>query len=226
MPLAVIERGQGITDTERYLARLAERSFLNLWCYPNVFIDKRSGGAGDGKEMCDLLVVCGDHVLIFSDKEVAWPGGEDVQLAWRRWYKRAIQKSVGQIRGAQRWLSQFPERIFIDRACSQPLPIALPPPERRKVHGIVVANGAAAACRSYFDGGTGSLVLRPSITGEAHFEGMMSSPSRLAMLTRMALTSTSSTRRRLTWLWANSTPSPTSPPTSRRRKPSFGRAGW
>ena len=167
----VIVRGEGVTDSERYLAKLADQSFLNLWCYPNVFIDKKSGGKGDGKELCDLLVVCGDHVLIFSDKTVAWPGGDDVGLAWRRWYKRAIQKSVDQIRGAERWMSQYPDRLFIDRKCSQPLPFPLPPPERRKVHGIVVANGAAAACRSHFGEGSGSLMIAPSIQGAAHYKG-------------------------------------------------------
>ena len=103
-----IVRGEGVTDSERYLARLAEQSFLNLWCYPNVFIDKKTGGKGDGKELCDLLVVCGDHVLIFSDKAVAWPNGDDPQIAWKRWYRRAIQKSVDQIRGAERWIAQSP----------------------------------------------------------------------------------------------------------------------
>jgi hypothetical protein len=163
-----IIRGEGVTNSERYLGRLAERSFLNLWCYPNVFIDKKSGGKGDGKELCDLLVVCGDYVLIFSDKTVGWPAGDDVHLAWSRWYRRAIQKSVDQIRGAQRWLSEHPDRLFIDRACAQQLPLSLPPPERMKVHGIVVANGAAMACQSYFKGGAGSLMIVPSIHGAAH----------------------------------------------------------
>jgi hypothetical protein len=163
-----IMRGEGVTDSERYLVRLGERSFLNLWCYPNVFINKRSGGKGDGKELCDLLVVCGDHVLIFSDKTVAWPAGDDVHLAWSRWYRRAIQKSVDQIRGAQRWTSEYPDRLFIDRACTQRLPLSMPPRERMKVHGIVVANGAARACRTYFKGGSGSLMIVPSIQGAAH----------------------------------------------------------
>lgn len=164
-----IVRGDGLTASERYLARLADRSFLNLWSYPNVFIDKRAGGTGDGKELSDLLVVCGDHVLIFSDKAVAWPETDDVNLAWRRWYKRAVLKSVDQIRGARRWISQFPDRLFIDRACTTRLPIALPRVDRIKVHGIVVANGAAAACVSHFDGGSGSLMIAPAIKGEAHY---------------------------------------------------------
>ena len=150
----------------------AEQSFLNLWCYPNVFIDKKqAGGKGDGKELCDLLVVCGDHILIFSDKTVAFPESEDKALSWKRWWRRAIAKSVDQIRGAERWIAQFPDRIFIDRQCTQKLPIALPPPDRRKVHGIVVALGAGRASKEYFGGGIGSLLVAPAIKGAEHWEG-------------------------------------------------------
>ena len=168
-------RSTGGTPSEKYLARLADRSFLNLWSYPNTFIDKRAGGKGDGKELCDLLVVCGDHILIFSDKTVAWPNG-DVQLAWKRWYKRAILKSVDQIRGAQRWITQFPERIFLDRKCETPLPLRLPPLDRRKVHGIVVARGAKDACKKYFGEGIGSLIIAPDVKGNAHWDGEKVAP--------------------------------------------------
>jgi hypothetical protein len=173
-----IVRAEGGTPSERYLAKLGDRSFLNLWSYPNVFIDRKPDGKGDGKELCDLLVVCGDHVLIFSDKTIAWPKGDE-DLAWKRWYKRAIHKSAAQIRGAERWIAQFPERIFIDRACTQQLPIELPPPERRKVHGIVVALGAGKACRSYFGEGIGSLMISPDIKGNDHFEGDKIQPFRI-----------------------------------------------
>jgi len=163
-------RGQGTTASERKLAKLADRTFLNLWSYPNVFIDKKSGQKGDGKELCDLLVVCGDHVLIFSDKTISWPSGDDIELAWRRWFKRSIQKSVNQIRGAQRWLNEFPDRLFLDPQCTQRLPLRLPPNDRRKVHGIVVALGAGNACREFFKGGIGSLMVSPHIKGDDHIK--------------------------------------------------------
>ena len=34
-----ISKGTGHTTGERYLAELAEHSFLNLWCYPNPYRD-------------------------------------------------------------------------------------------------------------------------------------------------------------------------------------------
>jgi hypothetical protein len=166
-----VVRSEGSTPSEKYLAKIADKSFLNLWSYSNTFIDKRSNDKGTGKELCDLLVVCGDHVLIFSDKTVGWPGSDDTVLAWKRWYKRAIQKSVDQVRGAERWITKFPDRIFLDPQCTQRLPISLPPPERRKIHGIVVALGAGEACKNHFSTNRGSLFIQPEIKGNAHWEG-------------------------------------------------------
>jgi hypothetical protein len=130
-----INRSSGTTDSERYLARVAEKSFLNLWTYPNTHRKQLQHGKGDGKELCDLLVVCGDDVIIFSDKSVAWSATAPVEVAWDRWYRKAIKSSVQQIRGAERWLREFPDRIFLDKECTVPLPIELPPVDRRRVHG-------------------------------------------------------------------------------------------
>lgn len=166
--MIAIVRSPGITASEKYLAKLADRTFLNLWSYPNLYIDKKEGGKGAGKELCDLLVVCGDDVFVFSDKSIEWPDAKDIGLAWTRWYRRAIDKSVSQIRGAQRWLSQFPERVFLDPACEHRLPIELPPVDRRRFHGIIIALGANRACANYFSEGSGTLMMVPHIKGAEH----------------------------------------------------------
>jgi hypothetical protein len=62
--MKAIKRGLGTTPSEKYLAAIADKTFLNLWSYPNLYADRKQGGKGDGKELCDLLVVCGDDVLI------------------------------------------------------------------------------------------------------------------------------------------------------------------
>lgn len=167
--MTTTERSKGITASERYLAELAEHSFLDLWSYPNLFIDRRNAGKIQGKELCDLLVVCGDHVLIFSDKTIQWPSGE-LNVSWSRWYRRAIESSLAQVRGAERWIREYPERIFLDPHCTERLPIELPSPERRKVHGIIVALGSGKANQAFFGDGSGSLVIRPSIKGSAHVD--------------------------------------------------------
>ena len=167
--MTAINRGQGTTDSEKYLVKLADRTFLDLWSYPNLYIDKMVGG--QGKELCDLLVVCGPHVIIFSDKSIKWPDKVSTDIAWRRWYKRAIYKSVGQINGAARWLIEHPDRIFLDKKCTKRLPLPLPPADEMQMHGVVVARGAGTASRKYFDGGTGSLFVMGDIQGNDHFEG-------------------------------------------------------
>jgi hypothetical protein len=166
--MKAIKRGAGTTPSEKYLAALADKTFLNLWSYPNLYIDRKEGGKGDGKEFCDLLVVCGDDILIFSDKTIAWPATPDFQLAWSRWYRRAIEKSISQIRGAERWLSDFPERVFLDPACTQALPIHLPPPDRRRVHGIIVALGATQACANHYKDRSGTFLIVPDLKGPMH----------------------------------------------------------
>lgn len=165
--MSVINKGTGKTPSEEYLAKLGDHSFLNLWSYPNVFNDKRPAPTAQGQEFCDLLVVCDPYVLIFSDKHIQWPGDEDLPLSWKRWYKRAIEHSIRQVRGAQRWIDKHPDRIFIDPNCTQKMPVALPPPERRIVHGIVVAGGVREACIRFFKGGIGSLAYDATLKGSA-----------------------------------------------------------
>ena len=157
-----------MTESERYLARIAEISFLNLWSYPNPFRDQKLGGQGDGKEICDLLVVCGDQIIIFSEKNIPWPNG-DLATAWHRWIKRAVKHAAKQAAGAERWISDYPDRIFLDRECTIRFPIDLPLPDNRVVHRVVVARGAADACRENIPGSTGSLIIEPPIKGDTHW---------------------------------------------------------
>ena len=163
-----IVRSEGLTESERYLAKLADDTFLNLWSYPNPHRSQKLSGKGDGKEVCDLLVVCDPHVLIFSEKEVGWTD-KPVDVAWARWARGAIQEAAKQLKGAERWIHEFPDRIFLDKLCEIPFPLAFPPVERRKMHRIIVATGAEEAGRKHFDGGLGTFVVRPSIKGADHF---------------------------------------------------------
>ncbi len=165
----LITRGDGITTAERHLKRLCDHSFLSLWSYPGVYRDQgRAGGRGDGKELCDLLVVFEGHILIFSDKDCAFPDTGDRDLDWSRWYRRAVESSAKQVWGAERWIKEHPDRIFLDRSCTQPFPIDLPDPAMAKFHRIVVAHDASQRCRREL-GGSGSLMIAPDIIGDKHY---------------------------------------------------------
>ena len=161
--MAAIKRGIGFTPTEKNLAALADKIFLNLWTYPNLF-----GTAG--KELCDLLVVCGDDVLIFSDKSINWSSGADVKVAWPRWYRKAVGKSGAQTNGAARTLCDYPDQLFLDAACKERFPLALPPVERRRVHLIAVALGACEACAEYHNESAGYFAIDPALTCDEHID--------------------------------------------------------
>lgn len=109
-----------------------------------------------------------DDVLIFSDKQCKFPRTGNLKVDWGRWYKMAVRDSAKQIRGAERWIRSFPDRLFLDRKCTQPLPIRLPPMERATFHRIIVAHDASLRCREEH-GGSGSLMIMPDIVGAAHY---------------------------------------------------------
>lgn len=164
-----VHRAEGVTAAERHLKRLADRSFLSLWSYSSVYRDQgHSAKGGDGKEICDLLVVFENHVIIFSDKDCAFPNTGNLDLDWSRWFKRAIQKSAEQIWGAERWIKSFPGRLFLDHACTQVFPLDLPNPATANFHRVVVAHDETR--RSHKEiGGSGSLVILPSVVGDDHY---------------------------------------------------------
>lgn len=149
-------------ESEAVLRDLCAESFLSLWSIPNPHTDDGLEKRGEGKELCDLLVVFGDDVIIFSDKSCAMsaksPPTDKPSLYWDRWYRKAVSHSVEQVFGAERWLKNFPGRIFSDSRCEVPLEVMLPPPGRARFHRIVVALGAGDACRNVY-GGSGSLMI-------------------------------------------------------------------
>ena len=164
---APLQRGTGVTVTERYLSRLADRSFLTLWSYPAIYRDQGQKGAGHGKEVCDLLVVFENHILIFSDKDVIYGNSNDEDVNWARWYRKAIKESAVQVFGAERWIREHPDRLFLDPNCANRFPIALPDPQKAIFHRIVVAHDSSGQ-RRHLLGGTGSLMINPNIIGDQH----------------------------------------------------------
>lgn len=154
----------GITDSERYLGTLARKAFLSFWSFQNPFTDE-SGG----RELCDLLVVFGNDVIIFSDKHCNFSNPHDVKVSWPRWFKSAIEKSAKQLAGAQSFIEQHPNRVFLDLACEHPLPVPLPPKEHLRLHLVAVTRGGGPAGEQYWgNGSSGSLVINTQLHAEDH----------------------------------------------------------
>lgn len=165
-------RAIGTTPSERYLSKLCRWAFLSLWSYTNLHTDEgRKNGKGVGHELCDLLVVFDDDVIIFSDKDAKFDRTIDISIAWKRWFKKAIRKSADQIYGAERWLRNYGDRIYLDSECTKPFPISLPPTDRIRIHRVSVARGIYKACRDYFGGNSlGSLMINSDLVGDDHYK--------------------------------------------------------
>jgi hypothetical protein len=122
----------GLTPSEELVARLCQRSFLKLWTHPNPI-------GKNGKELCDCLVICGQHILIISVKEVDFQDTGD-RVGWDRWHRAAVEKSVKQIWGAERWLRIADRVVRKDgRAVELPLKAA------RRFHRVTVSLGGRGA---------------------------------------------------------------------------------
>jgi hypothetical protein len=156
-----------LTTSEKYLTHLCKNTFLNLWSWPHIYRNQRWNG-GDGKEVCDLLVVFENNIIIFSDKYCEFPDTGDLTVDWCRWFNKAILKSANQVWGAERWIRQYPNNLFIDKDCRKPFPYPLPNMANANFHRIVVAHGSAMRCSKEL-GGNGSLMINPSIIGEDHY---------------------------------------------------------
>lgn len=133
---------------------------LTPWCFPNPFRDQGAHqGKVRGKELCDLLIVFGNDVIIFSDKHVQFRKHNTIELSWARWYRDAVLESAKQLEGAKRWIETHPNRVFETGDCSSEIFIPQNATEV-KVHLILTCRGAAKACQTLFGGGTGSLISR------------------------------------------------------------------
>lgn len=142
---------EGLTESERYLSKLCKHTFLSLWSYTNVFRQV-------GSELCDLLVVCGNDIIIFSDKFCKYPNSGNQNLDWARWFNRAVEKSAKQLWGAEKWIKRDPKRIYLDSKCQEQLHVSIRITDQTKFHLVLVAHGASETCREAF-GGSGSLMF-------------------------------------------------------------------
>lgn len=135
----MLEKSGGITGTERLLATFCERTFLKLWSYPNPHRD-------DGHELCDLLVVFGERVFIFFDREnLLDPMPEkDPQVQWERWKRNVVDRQVRSAHGAERYIRSG-RPIFLDAKRSAPFPLPIDS-AKSVIHKLVIAHGAKEAC--------------------------------------------------------------------------------
>lgn len=128
-----------LNKSEEFVYNLCKNSFLSLWSYPN------PKGKGN-EELCDILVVCGQNIVIISVKEIHPTNRGDTAIDWERWQKKAIKKSCGQIYGAEHWINVAP-RVRTEKGER-----GLPFPDRsiRKIYRVAIALGGNGKMPIYF----------------------------------------------------------------------------
>jgi uncharacterized protein YchJ len=147
-----IIRPEGSNQSEELLSKICDRAFLKLWVYPNPY-------KGRGDELCDILVIFEKSIFLFSVKDIKFNPDKDIDVAWKRWKNKAIDASMEQISGAERWIKNNPDKVFLDAQCEKKIPINIDL-ENAKFHRIVVAHGAEDACKNFSASNiTGSLAI-------------------------------------------------------------------
>lgn len=171
-----IKKSETFTSSEKMLAKLSDKAFLSLWSFANVYTDEglkvndKGERKGQGEELCDLLVVFGNHVLIFSDKgQIEYRPKDDVKISWRRWVERAFLKSAYSTYKAEKWIKELPHRIFLDKECTEKFPIAIPNKNIIKLHRIAVARGITEHSKKFYKDASGTLFIKPDIVGKEHY---------------------------------------------------------
>ncbi|MFJ4389691.1 hypothetical protein [Pseudomonas soli] len=131
-----------VNVSEERLAKMAKKTFLSMWAYENPYYSQ-------GKELCDVLVVFGNDVVVISDKFIKFSDSSGAEVGWRRWYKRAVESSISQLQGAANQLRNFPERIYSDANTSSLFPLDIPSKKDIRIHLVAVAHGCEDGCLKY-----------------------------------------------------------------------------
>lgn len=157
-----INYGEGLTLTEKLLKSIGQQSFLRFWSHANPHV-------GPTQELCDLLVVCGDIVILFSDKSADFNFKIETATAWERWYRTAIKESVNQLNGASRHIDPLDSPIYKDQACQVSLGVPIPPPDRLQLYRVAVVSLSSEVNEEQSP--VPFLRLDSGIRGGQHLEG-------------------------------------------------------
>lgn len=155
--LKPILKEPSVNDSERILSAIVSNTFFSTWCYPSLF---RS--TGKGKEFADLTIYFNNTLVIFSDKgHVNFQEKNDLQLAWSRWYRAAVRESAKQLHGAETFVRNHSDKLFLNSKLEDPFPFDLTKPGL-KIHLVAVTGGISQHAQRFFDsvgpGSSGTLI--------------------------------------------------------------------
>lgn len=158
--LRKIDKNTGFNESEGKLINLADNAFLGLWSYANIHSDEGYSKNKTGKEVCDLLVVFGEDVIIFSDKSVKFNMDIDVSVAWKRWFRGSVIDSSRQLYGAEKFIKENAQRLYVDKNCTVKFPVEIN--NNSHFHLVSVTDNISGPAKKHFDsiskGSSGTLV--------------------------------------------------------------------
>lgn len=114
---------------EEIVNKLAFETYLKYWCYPGPKDEK-----GSKKEICDLLILFRDTVIILSVKNYAFKGN------YERYFRSTLDKAIAQISGAERKLFSGSEVYIHHKDLGEAL---FDPAKYTVIHRIVVNHNTA-----------------------------------------------------------------------------------
>ena len=117
--------------SEKYVANLCKKSFLPFWSFPNPLGKK-------DKELCDVLVVCGNTIILISVKDIQVSNHKDKSVQNTRWVKKAVDDSIQQLYGAERFLKNIKEIKLKNRITK----VKLPDKKLQTIYRIAIAFGS------------------------------------------------------------------------------------
>lgn len=119
-----------MTPSEKFVSELCKKSFLPFWSFLSPLGKKNN-------ELCDVLVVCGNSIIIISIKDIQVTSHSDENIQFERWRKKAILSSIDQIYGAESFIKKVNEIILSDKITK----IKLPKHTDREIFRIAIAFG-------------------------------------------------------------------------------------
>lgn len=78
-----IIKSEGLSDGEKKVNKLCEKSFLSLWNWPNLY-------KSDKGELCGNLIIFGKIIIIISEKTKDFnyeQNMDKIDTIWNRWKK-------------------------------------------------------------------------------------------------------------------------------------------
>lgn len=98
-----------MNDSERNITDIFSNSLLNYWVIPNPY--KR-----DKNELCDILIVFNNYIIIISDKSCNISKKENTNI-YKKWvnFCDGLSKSKRQLKLAMEYIKSNPKEIYVDK---------------------------------------------------------------------------------------------------------------